>query len=80
MHGKSIRRLTFNHGLALTSFRTTWPDHIFPSILDYFTLDRQKLYFPIQHKSQELFVYHVLESLSVPEFRCPNNYDCFSTL
>ena len=41
------------------------------TILDYFTIDPQKSILPIQHKSRVLFVYHVLESPRVSEFRNP---------
>ena len=47
-----------------------WSDKL-SSILDYFTFDPQKSILPIQRKSQVLFVYHVLESPRVSEFRSP---------
>ena len=48
-----------------------WSDKL-SSILDYFTFDPQKKsILPIQRKSQVLFVYHVLESPRVSEFRSP---------
>ena len=49
-----------------------WSDKL-SSILDYFTFEPQKKsILPVQRKRQVLFVYHVLESPHVAEFRSPH--------